>query len=61
MDQTIIFIIIGLFTLLIGIVAGKFIFAKNTKKQIEDAEHQAQKIISEAEVKSETIKKRKNP
>jgi len=59
MDQTIIFIIIGLFTLLIGIVAGKFIFAKNTKKQIEDAEHQAQKIISEAEVKSETTKKEK--
>src|SRR6476661_8686178 len=59
MDQTIIFIIIGLFTLLIGIVAGKFIFAKNTKKQIEDAEHQAQKIVSEAEAKSETIKKEK--
>jgi len=59
MDQTIIFIIIGLFALLIGIVAGKFIFAKNTKKQVEEAELQAQKIISEAEAKSETIKKEK--
>jgi len=59
MDQTVIFIIIGLFSLLIGIVAGKFIFAKNTKKQIEEAEHQTQKIISEAEAKSETIKKEK--
>jgi len=59
MDQTVIFIIIGLFALLLGIVAGKFIFAKNTKKQIEEAELQAQKTISEAEAKSETIKKEK--
>src|SRR5256885_4147690 len=59
MDQTIIFIIIGLLALLAGIVAGKFIFAKNTKKQVEEAELQAQKIILEAEAKSETIKKEK--
>ena len=59
MDQSITFIIIGLLALLAGIVAGKFIFAKNTKKQVEEAELQAQKIISEAEAKSETIKKEK--
>ncbi|HEY6977296.1 MAG TPA: ribonuclease Y [Chitinophagaceae bacterium] len=59
MDQTFIFIIIGLFALLVGIVAGKFIFAKNTKKQIEEAELQTRKIITEAEAKAETIKKEK--
>src|SRR3954471_15663029 len=58
MDQTLLFII-GLIALAVGIVAGKFIFAKNTKKQVEDAELQAQKIITEAEAKSETIKKEK--
>src|SRR6266487_1366901 len=58
MDQTTVFII-GLFALLIGIVAGKFIFAKNTKKQVEEAELQAQRIITEADAKSETIKKEK--
>src|SRR6266496_3400052 len=57
MDQSLVFIIIGLFSLLLGIVAGKFIFAKNTKKQVEEAELQAQKILSEAEAKAETTKK----
>lgn len=59
MDQNLIFIIVGIAGLLIGIIAGKFIFAKNTKKQIEEANQQAQKIISEAETKSETLKKEK--
>ncbi|TKK65523.1 ribonuclease Y [Ilyomonas limi] len=59
MDQTVIPIIIGLVALVIGIVAGKFIFAKNTKKQIQDAEAQAQTIIKEAELRAETIKKEK--
>src|SRR5947208_9397885 len=60
MDQSVItIIIIGISALLAGIIAGKFIFAKDTKKQIEDAEQQARKIISEAEAKSETIKKEK--
>ncbi len=57
MDQSLVFIIIGLFSLLLGIVAGKFIFAKNTKKQVEEAELQVQKILSEAEAKAETTKK----
>lgn len=59
MDQNVVYIIIGLLSLVIGIVAGKFIFAKNTKKQVEDAEAQVQKIISEAEFKAETLKKEK--
>jgi len=59
MDQNVIYIIIALLTLIIGIVAGKFIFAKNTKKQVEDAEMQAQKILNEAESRAETAKKEK--
>jgi len=59
MDQTVVLIIGMVVALVIGIIAGKFIFAKNTKKQIEDAESQAQTIIKEAELRAETIKKEK--
>jgi ribonuclease Y len=54
MDQNILIYIVGGVALIIGIVAGKFIFAKNTQKKIEEAEQQAQKIISDAEAKAET-------
>ncbi len=43
MDQNILFVIIGVAALIIGIIAGKLIFAKNTKKQIEEAELQCSK------------------
>jgi Domain of unknown function (DUF3552). len=59
MDQNILIYIVGGVALIIGIVAGKFIFAKNTQKKIEEAEQQAQKIISDAEAKAETIKQQK--
>jgi len=59
MDQNIIYIIIGVSALVIGIVAGKFIFAKNTRNQIEEAETQSQSIIKEAEIRAETIRKEK--
>ena len=59
MDQAIISILIGAVTLVIGVVAGRFIFAKNTKKQLEDAESQAQNILKEAELRAETVKKEK--
>jgi len=59
MDQNVISIIIALVSILVGIIAGKFIFAKNTKKQVEEAESRAQKIIAEAEIKTETTKKEK--
>ncbi|HSZ86754.1 MAG TPA: ribonuclease Y [Puia sp.] len=59
MDANILSIIIGLVALIIGIVAGKFIFAKNTKKQVEDADSQSKKIISEAQISAENIKKEK--
>jgi ribonuclease Y len=59
MDQNILIYIVGGVALLIGIVAGKFIFAKNTKQKIDEAEAQAKKIVSDAEAKAETIKQQR--
>jgi ribonuclease Y len=59
MDANIIYIIIGVSALIIGIVAGKFIFAKDTRKQIEEAEIQSKSIVKEAAIRAETIRKEK--
>lgn len=59
MEPTIIYVIIGVAALVAGIILGKFIFAKNTQKQVEEAEKQAQKIIADGETKAETLKKEK--
>jgi ribonuclease Y len=59
MDANIIYIIIGVIALIVGIIAGRFIFAKNTKKQVEDAEQQAQKIIADSQITAENLKKEK--
>jgi ribonuclease Y len=59
MDSVILLIISATVALVIGVIAGRFIFAKNTKKQLEDAENQAQNILKEAELRAETVKKEK--
>jgi len=59
MDSTIIYIIIGAVAIVVGILLGKVIFAKNTQKNIEEAEAQSQKIIAEGRSKAETFKKEK--
>jgi ribonuclease Y len=59
MDPIIISIITGVAALIVGIIAGKLIFAKNTRQRIEEAELQSQTILKEAELRSETIKKEK--
>lgn len=59
MEPNLLAYIIGGITLVIGIVAGKFIFAKNTKKQIEEAEEQSRRIIADAQLQAETLKKEK--
>ncbi|MBL7729167.1 MAG: ribonuclease Y [Dinghuibacter sp.] len=56
-DPIILSVIIGVVALVAGIIAGKFIFAQNTRRQVEEAEIQAQGIIKEAELKSENILK----
>lgn len=52
-------IIIGVIALIAGIFLGKVLFAKKTKRKVESAEQEAQKIIADAEAKAETIKKEK--
>lgn len=59
MDPNILFIIIGAAALIAGIIAGKLIFAKSTRKKIEDAELQARNILQESESRAETIRKEK--
>lgn len=59
MDLSILTLIIAFAALIVGIVAGKFIFAKDTRKRIEEAELQAQTLIKEAQLRAETIKKEK--
>lgn len=45
--------------IILGVIAGKFIFAKNTQQKVDEAELQAKNIIKEAELKAETIRKEK--
>jgi ribonucrease Y len=59
MDLNILTVIIAIVALLIGIVAGKLIFAKDTKKKIEEADMHAQSLLREAELRAETIRKEK--
>jgi ribonucrease Y len=59
MDPNILSIIIGAAALIIGLVAGKLIFAKNTGRKVEEAELQSQTILREAELRAETIRKEK--
>lgn len=51
--------VVAIVGVVIGIIVGKFVFAKDTKKQVTDAESQAQSIIKEAQLHAETIKKEK--
>jgi ribonucrease Y len=59
MDPNIISIIVGVAALIAGTILGKIFFAKNTRKQIEEAELQSQTILREAELRAETIRKEK--
>jgi ribonuclease Y len=59
MTPDILYIIIGVGALLVGIILGKLLFAKNTRKKIEEAELQSQTILREAELRAETIRKEK--
>lgn len=59
MDINVISFIIGIAALIVGIIAGKFIFAKNTQKKIDEAESQSKNLLKEAELRAETIRKEK--
>jgi ribonucrease Y len=59
MDPNILSIIIGAAALIVGIIVGKLIFSKDTRKKVEEAELQSQTILKEAELRAETIRKEK--
>ena len=59
MEPTILYFIIAAASLGAGAVAGKFLFSGNTKKQIEEAEILAKKIVSEGQLQAENAKKEK--
>ncbi len=52
-------ILTGVLALVVGIIAGKFIFAKDTKQKLEEADAQSQKILTDAQVAAENLKKEK--
>ncbi len=53
------YIIIAIAALLAGFLGGKMIFAKDTKKNVEDAEQQSKLILREAELTAENLRKEK--
>ncbi len=57
MEVTLMTTIAAVVALIIGILLGKVIFAKNTQHKIQEAELQAQKIVSEAQLTAENLKK----
>jgi ribonuclease Y len=59
MEVTLISTIAAVVALIIGILLGKVIFAKNTQIKIQEAEAQAQKIIEDGKTIAETEKKKK--
>ena len=59
MELNIVTLIIAVVALLVGVIAGKFIFAKDTKKKLEEADLHAQNLIKEAELRAETVRKEK--
>ncbi|MDP4147933.1 MAG: ribonuclease Y [Bacteroidota bacterium] len=54
-----IYIIVGIIALAIGVFAGKLLFAKNTQKQVDEARQQTKKIMADAQVAAENLKKEK--
>src|SRR4028119_1537376 len=59
MEPNVLTYIIGGLAFVVGIIAGKLIFAKNTKLKVQEAEQQSNKIISDAQLQAETLKKEK--
>ena len=59
MEPNILSIIIGGASLIVGTILGKLIFTKNTKKLVDDARIDAEKIIADGKSQAETLKKEK--
>ncbi|MBM3893974.1 DUF3552 domain-containing protein, partial [Candidatus Dependentiae bacterium] len=60
MDLNILYYLIGATAAIgVGLVAGRVLFSKGSRKQVEEAEIQAQTILKEAELRAETVRKEK--
>ncbi|GGB06625.1 ribonuclease Y [Puia dinghuensis] len=59
MTETVIVVIVGVAALVVGIIAGKFLFAKNVQGKVEEAERQAKKVVADAQTAAENLKKEK--
>ena len=59
MEPNLLTYIVGGVALLTGIIAGKLLFAKNTRKQVEQAEQEAKNIVNAAQTNAETLKNQK--
>ena len=57
MEPIIIYLIIGVVALVVGLLLGKVVFAKNTRQQVEAAEFEAKKVLSDAKSQADTYKK----
>lgn len=57
MSELILEAIVAIVGVIAGIFAGKFIFAKDNRRQIEEADNKAKGIVKEAHLRAETIKK----
>lgn len=55
----IITVIAAIVALIIGLLAGKAIFNKNTQKLVEESQQQADRILKDAQVQAETLKEKK--
>jgi len=52
-------IIIGVIALIVGVGAGKLLFARDTRRQLEEAGAQAEKLLADARSQAETLRKEK--
>jgi len=59
MTETVIVAIVGVVALVVGVFAGKVLFAKNVQGKIDEADRQAKKILSDAQTTAENLKKEK--
>jgi ribonuclease Y len=59
MTETVIVVIVGIVALVVGILAGKVLFAKNVQGKVDAAEQQAKKILGDAQTTAENLKKEK--
>ncbi len=59
MEPIIITVIAAIVALIAGLVTGKFIFNKDTQKQVQEAQQIADRIVEDAKTQAQTIKEKK--